>query len=556
MLKFASNWSNFARKLRKRSTTDTEFNQSIVRLVMGVTGFTYILVLSGFSVSDTYSNPLVFWVASALYHIAAVLIFAVVYIWPNQFPKRRYLYIILDLGGPIALMSDGGAATLPMFAGVALATLGYGVRYGRKFLLAAMAANIIGLLVIMSMNDFLIQNPFVGYALIATAFATSIYPALLLEQLGNAMRIAQDDDQQKSTFLANASHDLRQPVHVIAMLAAQLSESNLAPAQSELVSRIENSSEALIKLLQSLLDISVIESGELEAKIEPLSLSQLFDEVLSEHQASAERAGLSLRAVASSKAVLSDRALLGTIIQNIVSNSIKYSEDGKILVGCRTHKGKASIWICDQGRGIEDEQIGSVFEMLYRGHGERQADIPGAGLGLAIVKQLSDLLDVTVKLQSVPNKGTVVILGNLPLTNVHPVAPIAKADRQPRLLHGLRVALIDDSPSLLRSTSNLLEQWGCEVRSYLQFPPKLSNYDIVLTDFDFGRGITLERHIDVLRSERDKGTAIVIMTGHPPEIVAKKLGPVAEIVLPKPVAPAALRSLLMSKKIGSDRSGP
>jgi len=553
MSKAVFRWPNFVRKIRERATTDVEFNQSIVRLVMGFVSFFYILTLSDFDPTNLYRYSEVFWLTSVLYFFGSVAISTIVYAFPKQVSKRRYLYIIPDLAGPIALMSDGGAATLPVFAGVALATLGHGVRYGKIFLLVAMFGAAIGLFVVMSTNQFLIQNPFVGYMLFATLVTTSIYPVLLLEQLGKAMRIAQDDDQQKSAFLANASHDLRQPIHVIAMLAAQLAETRLAPGQRELVSRIEDSSEAVIKLFQSLLDISIIESGELEPKIQPVSLSQLFSELPREHYTAAERAGVSLRVVGSEHSVLTDQTLLRTIIRNIVSNAIKYSEDGRILVGCRVSSGQASIWICDQGRGIEAEDMEHIFDLLYRAPGEGGSDIPGAGLGLAIVKRLSDLLDITVEIRSEPNKGTTVILGNLPLTDERPFVSKANIDERPRLLHGLSVTLIDDSEALLQSTGSLLEQWGCEVRALTEFPPELDDCDVVLTDFDFGDGNTLVSHIDCLRSEQAKGTAVIIMSGHPEDVVRRKLGSWVGLVLPKPVAPAGLRSLLMSKKVEMDR---
>ncbi len=362
------------------------------------------------------------------------------------------------------------------------------------------------------------------------------------------LALARSAAETKSWFLAQASHDLRQPIHAIGMLSARLAQSELTPAQAELASKIDRSIEGANRMLQSLLDLATIESGSLKPNIAPIAVNALLAEVEEQSALAAERAGVSLRFVPSEAAVLTDRSLAVAMLQNIVSNAIKYATGKKVLVGARRSGNQLSLCVYDLGAGISKEDMRHVQKAFFRASNHRKGSVEGTGLGLAIVHRLASLLGLNFILRSTSGKGTAAIIGGFRLTNAAPVSAVTTQSNIMRPLTGLRILLVDDDVASLRATEALLVQWGCSVGAFDMFPDTKEHYDIILSDFDFGKGRTLADHRERIDSLSREGVTTIVMSGHHPDAVKSAMKRETLVILAKPVRPAELRSVLMASK--------
>lgn len=364
-----------------------------------------------------------------------------------------------------------------------------------------------------------------------------------------AVQIYRSAAETKSRFLAQASHDLRQPIHAIGLLSERLSQTDLSTDQSELVKKISWSVDNASRMFRALLDIAAIESGTLQTDIAPVSINELLAEIDSQNALAAEQAGVDLHLVPSSLIVKTDRVLVGTMLQNLVSNAIKYAPGGKVVVGCRRRGDRVAIHVVDNGRGISSAELEHVAKEFYRSSDKSILRSENKGLGLAIVNRLSVLLKLSFALSSREGEGTSAVIGGL-LCIEDPVASDMKHTAKRLPLAGLRVALADDDQETLRSTERLLEQWGCDVTSFDHFPEDHVDHDILLTDFDFGDGDTLSDRAQALKAISDRGICVIILSGHHQDTIRDSLPGITHLILSKPLRPAELRSALMSARIG------
>lgn len=271
------------------------------------------------------------------------------------------------------------------------------------------------------------------------ASITKQQEALAALQVAHAQ--AQAANRAKSVFLAAASHDLRQPVHAIFLLVAALATRlGQHPAQC-LVSKIEVSLDVLQRLLTSLLDISRLDAGVVAPEIQVVPLAEIIDRLKGEYAPRAAGSGLSLRTVHAHARIRTDPVLLERILRNLIENALRYTERGKVLVGCRRHGDSVCLHIIDTGIGIAPEHQEAVFQEFYQvGNPERDRE-KGLGLGLSIVKRLCGLLGHELVLVSHPGRGTRFVLS---LPAVWPEAPgqaaMACADTsEGRLAEGQRL---------------------------------------------------------------------------------------------------------------------
>lgn len=360
-----------------------------------------------------------------------------------------------------------------------------------------------------------------------------------------AARSYRDAAQSKSRFLSQASHDLRQPIHAIGLLAARLAQSDLSPAQSKLVSQINWSVDNASRMFRTLLDIAAIESGTLKKNIEPFSVNDVFADIDSQNSLVAEQNQVDLRLVPSEAIVQTDRVLLTTMVQNLVSNAIKYAPGKTVVVGCRRHKNSIRIEVIDSGRGIAEADLKLVKNEFYRTSNKSSLLTDSKGLGLAIVNQLADLLGLELELTSVEGSGTRAIIGGIPVSDGLP-SHSTKRDQQMKPLSGLKVTFVEDDKETLFSTEKLLEQWGCDVSSFHKFPSENIDCDVLLSDFDFGQGGLLADHADQVAEHKGKGARVIVVSGRDQESIRMALADLPDLILSKPVRPAELRSALMA----------
>lgn len=363
-----------------------------------------------------------------------------------------------------------------------------------------------------------------------------------------AIKTYRSADESKSRFLAQASHDLRQPIHAIGLLSERLAQTDLSPDQEELVAKISWSVGNASRMFRALLDVAAIESGTLRPEFVSVAVSELLAEVDIQNALAAEQADVDLRLVPSELRVRTDPALLGTMLQNLVSNAIKYSPGKKVLVGCRKQGSQVSFYVVDNGRGISSADLKHVKKEFYRSSTNSSLRADDKGLGLAIVNRLSLMLGLKFVLNSNEGRGTSAIIAGVPLLDSSANAS-QKPDVKPRPLAGLRVAVADDDLETLRSTETLLRNWGCEVSAFERLPTHKIDADVLLSDFDFGQGNTLESHTAALRRMVDAGTRVIVISGHHPDTIREAVPDLTRHILAKPLRAAVLRSALLSVRV-------
>ena len=211
--------------------------------------------------------------------------------------------------------------------------------------------------------------------------------------LAAAKENAEQANLSKTRFLAAASHDILQPLNAAHLSVSALAEIQTSEEGHKLVRQVERSLETMDELIHTLLDISKLDAGVIEPEVTDVSLEQLFISLRSDFHPLAELKGLKLRFHADNAMVRSDRTLLRRILQNIVSNAVRYTRSGGVLVGVRRRAGMIRIQVADTGCGIPENQREAVFEEFHRGTVPPDTDYSGGlGLGLSIVRRMSNAL--------------------------------------------------------------------------------------------------------------------------------------------------------------------
>ena len=383
----------------------------------------------------------------------------------------------------------------------------------------------------------------------AVVFLAVLMIGRLWQKSGHAARAYREAAESKSRFLAQASHDLRQPIHAIGLLADRLEQTRLSAQQGDMVAKISWSVDNASRMFRVLLDIAAIESGALQPDIEAVSMNELLAKIDGQNSLAAEQAGVEIRFVPCDVTVLTDRALIGTMLQNLLSNAIKYSRGGRIVVGCRRVRGRMAIHVVDTGKGISQSDLALVKKEFYRGGSNSLMRSDNKGLGLSIVNRLASLLDLKFTLKSEEGRGTSAIIGGLKVTDARP-EPATPGTGQALPLAGLSIRIADDDPELVEATVKVLSQWGCDVRTTFKPPTEDMKEAVLLTDFDFGDGETLADHVATLERIRANGTRIAILSGRHPDQIRQELPNFPGLVLSKPLRAAELRSALMAMKAG------
>src|SRR5712671_6426379 len=266
----------------------------------------------------------------------------------------------------------------------------------------------------------------------------------------------------KSRFLAAASHDLRQPLQALGMFVDQLRDQMKTAEGGRLVERIDVAVGAMNELFNALLDISKLDAGVLSTNVTVIPIARLLKRIEDTFAGAAREKGLSFKVVSSSVWIRSDVILLERVLLNLVSNAVRYTSSGGIVVGCRRRAQQIHIEVYDTGPGIPEDQRRNIFGEFYRiSKGDSHG---GLGLGLAIVERLCKLLDHPIELTSVVGKGSrfsvAVPLAPAQSEFAEPQAVISIA---PDVLRGKLVVVIDDDTLVLDAIGGELRKWDCRV---------------------------------------------------------------------------------------------
>jgi signal transduction histidine kinase len=231
----------------------------------------------------------------------------------------------------------------------------------------------------------------------------------LVQQKERAEQAQQDAEmasRMKSQFFAAANHDLRQPMHALAMYVEVLKSGSLSEQTKATVTQLERSVEVMCSMFDTLLDISRLDAGVVQATFEPFSLGPMFDKLRGEFEMLARDKGLRLEMDPCSDTVCSDPLLLERILRNLLANAIRYTERGGVTVTCRLVDEGARIEVCDTGIGISPEHLPHIFEEYYQVSNRQRDRSRGLGLGLAIVERLARLLGCRMQVRSTQGEGS------------------------------------------------------------------------------------------------------------------------------------------------------
>jgi len=288
--------------------------------------------------------------------------------------------------------------------------------------------------------------------------------AELVEELRAQKKAADEANVAKSRFLAVASHDLRQPLHSLELFVQALEDTPLPVHAQQLVGNVRRSVDSMEELFDGLLDISRLDAGVVRAREEVIPLADLFERLSFEYAAIAQRKGLVLHVMKTSACVRSDPTLLARILRNLVANAVRYTERGRVTIGCRRHGDQVSIEVWDTGPGIPAEKCAEIFqEFTQLGNPERDRR-KGLGLGLAIVERLAKLLGHGVLLRSRVGKGSVfavtVAKGHL---DEQILLESARREVGHFDLRGRLVLLVHGRFAVRQELTELLRAWSCEV---------------------------------------------------------------------------------------------
>ncbi|MBI2769386.1 MAG: hybrid sensor histidine kinase/response regulator [Burkholderiales bacterium] len=282
----------------------------------------------------------------------------------------------------------------------------------------------------------------------------------LIEELKRQKNAADQANIAKSRFLAAASHDLRQPLHAIELFVKALHQQALPEAATGLLLYLERSVSAMRGLFDALLDISRLDAGVVEPEIRETALAPLLERIAQDARAMAEGRPVSVTLVATQAWVHTDAVLLAVVLSNLVANAVRYTPQGRVVLGCRRHGGELAVEVWDTGLGIPANRLDDIFqEYVQLGNPERDRS-KGLGLGLAIVKRLCSLLGHRVEVQSWPGRGSRFRV-LMPLSARRGAPEPAPLRPQPNEDGGGRlVVVIDDEGDIRNAMAALLTGWG------------------------------------------------------------------------------------------------
>jgi PAS domain S-box-containing protein len=362
----------------------------------------------------------------------------------------------------------------------------------------------------------------------------------------------------KTRFVAAASHDLLQPLNAARLFVSALEARAAAhPELVELASRIDGSMRAAEELLKDLLDVAQLDIGVMRPDITTFPIAELLDDLRRQYAPLAQSRRLRLQVVGCRETVRSDRVLLRRILQNYLSNGLRYCERGGVLIGCRRRGAELEIRVYDTGPGIEVHQREHLYVEFTRLEQGSPWGEKGLGLGLSICDRLARLLNHELTLSSQPGHGSVFGVRVPRVVNARRAERLRPPAAAPDLagLREFRVLVVDNDASILDAMQALLEQWGIRVFKAQGSSAALrltasELFDAVLADYHLGdgtNGLDLVQRIIELRSPG--GCAAALITADHATELTRAARRVGVPLLHKPLRPAALRALLSAFKL-------
>ncbi|HYD98798.1 MAG TPA: PAS domain-containing hybrid sensor histidine kinase/response regulator [Alphaproteobacteria bacterium] len=364
-------------------------------------------------------------------------------------------------------------------------------------------------------------------------------------ELQRAKGEAERANLSKTRFLAAASHDLLQPLNAARLFTSALAEKK----HHALVDKVDASLRSVEHLLGALLDVSKLDAGAVKPERGVFPLDELLSTLEVEFAALAREQGLTLRVVHAKAMVDSDPRMLRRILQNFLANAIRYTDSGRVLLGCRRSGRHLRIEVWDTGAGIPEDKQSAIFQEFHRLPGNDRGREKGLGLGLAIVDRIARMLHHRIAVRSTVGRGSCFSV-EVPVA-VGAARPAAERKRRTKAgdLGGARVLCLDNEPAILEGMRVLLEGWSCQVLTAADLPAAEAALngtrpDAILADFHLDEGESGLEALDRLQARYPEPVPAVLVTADRSEELRNAAASRDYAVLYKPVKPAALRALL------------
>jgi CheY-like chemotaxis protein/nitrogen-specific signal transduction histidine kinase len=366
------------------------------------------------------------------------------------------------------------------------------------------------------------------------------------KELIRARKEAEEANASKSRFLALASHDVLQPLNAAKLYLSALQETKLDSDTTKIISKLNDSVVSSEALIGTILDISRLDQGELKPFIETINVVETLTPIINEMGMKAKEKGLDFRFKLQDGWISADRTYVYRIVQNLVSNAVKYTQTGKVLLSARKRGNRILIEVRDTGIGIPKLQQAAIFSDFYRVENSNEQ---GIGLGLGVVKRLTQQLNCTVKVDSIENKGSCFAVMFDAVAPPEPVGKIVSATRS--VFTGLRILCVDDQQENLDAMQTLLSKWGVNTQTALNAEQALEKAisfepQILLVDYQLGKGPDGLAIIESIRMELNIVLPACLVTAKRGDDLIKMCKEQGVNYLNKPLKPAKLRTLIQS----------
>jgi signal transduction histidine kinase/CheY-like chemotaxis protein len=341
----------------------------------------------------------------------------------------------------------------------------------------------------------------------------------LADDLRKQKELAEQASLAKSSFLAAASHDLRQPVHALGLFVGALRATALPAEGLRLVDRIEESVTAMDGLFSAILDISRLDAGVVQIRPEAFAIQPQLDRICDDYAAEAEEKSIALVQYHCSATMFSDPVLIERIVRNLISNAVRHTQSGRVVVGCRRRGERVRVEVWDTGPGIPVQERDRIFEEYFQLKNPERDRAMGLGLGLAIVRRLSVLLDCPIKLRSQPGRGSCFSVEIPRATTTARSDKCNTVDAIAETIRGL-IVVVDDEAAIRDAMCSLLTGWGYAVvtagsgaEMVADLARSAARPDLIICDYRL-RGA--ENGVDVvrqLRTQCNEAVPAMLVTG-------------------------------------------
>ena len=388
-----------------------------------------------------------------------------------------------------------------------------------------------------------------------------------LEKTNSELAVAKEASEKanlsKTRFLAAASHDVLQPLNAALLSISVLEDLQESEAGRRLTRQIERSLDTMNDLLKTLINISKLDAGVVQPRIETLAVQPVFKELQSNFSPIAGEKALKLKFLTGNHHIKTDRTMFQRILQNLISNGLRYTTSGGVLVAGRLRQNQLWIDVIDTGCGISTEHHDQIFEEFHRGplpSGHKRDANSGLGLGLSIVRRMVLALNHDLELKSEVGKGSRFRL-KLPLaTNVQSKSA-PTGTREPKLsahLQGAKILLLENDPASIEAATLLLQQWGCETAVAGTMSEAIATLgdtnwqpDLIIADQHLDQGDLGTIVVDQARAYLNRFIPALVVTADPTKAVEIQVRELNMELMQKPVKPAQLRALLSHLLAGS-----